>query len=379
MLVKLLDGSYVEVEKVNSKSVAEVLDIYWSQVKIVKFRYKDEDEKEEKEIDCAIISEKPVIYFTKHQTHRFKNMTNNLPIDCVNEDIINWYIHIHKKNNNNSWSNPHPIVVDYIISNITNLSKGKSLNFYGNPSDTIVDIILERLDDYIHNINIDLINWYEISRNPNPRIISRLIKDFPDKIDNMSFILHDNDEAIDFVLEQLKNRRDFSFLKLYKHPKILTGLIKELDLQYKSMGLSQSFVFPPLLLENPHPIVVEWLFKHIDLIEKDQDQLGFLKNFCQNSNDMAVEWMLSNPSSRIKFPHFFANSNKMAIEYIKLEKQQKLQYDPKIWQFIAKNSNPDMVIYAWHIFESHVDDATIYIPEIEKILGYTNQVNVVYS
>lgn len=406
MIIKLLNGELLpidthkddNIESIKNR-IANALGLYWSQVEVIEFKNDNQDEDEKIYDLCAIISDQPTIQFTNDQTQKLNHVKYNKQWKhYINEDILKRHLQL---NNLNILSNPHPIIVNHALQLLFNRNKeNKREEIYSNPSDVIVDFILERLDQWM----TFSFNWSKLSENSNPRLIQRLIKDFPGLIKRNSFSLLDNNEAVEFVwncdndrydryeydltissildnresskaaefqIEYSKRNQQFKYKLLdmaqeSKHHQLIEWVLKELDI-------------PNKLLSNPHPIAVKWTLDHLPLVIKESNDKKIGLNYLsQNSNQDVVEWLF-NHSTYIQFPYFFANSNEMAISYIKEKiNREEIKYDKNNWKYILKNSNPDMFLFAWHKWHMFEEDICTHIHDVEKILGTTN-VNIKYN
>lgn len=412
MIVKLLNGDLIQVNTCDpdtlKRTVADNLGVYWSQVCIV-CDAPNEDHQEK--FVLVMILEKPVITFTKHHTsilnkiHK-KDWMYHQSYDWsnfVNPDIIKHYLqHMESMTN---WSNPHPLVVEYILKTqpkVTRLSR-----FFANPAEPIVDRILDYLQETKDQPYFT--DWSKLSMNPNPRIIQTLIEHFPTRINTNYFGSLNNDHAVHFAwhnmlstsankdifwysvannklndvsiqyqLECLSERvpehleHMMRIAPSHSHPKIVKWFVDELDKQFKSLQMSQVVDVPVAFIANPNSIAVNWLFEHLSLIEQDQ---RYLRYFCSNAHDRVVQWLLDDPH-RIKLPEFLCNPNPLAIEYIK---QSRPLYNQTYWESILKNSNVDLLVWAWHEWFAFTEDLEHLIIDIEHRLALTDKICVQYQ
>lgn len=405
MIVKLLNGELIHLDThdmlIARKTVADMLDVYWSQVRMVK----DLNEDHNSEYVFVMILDKPVITFSKYQLTILKDWTHN---SCdwstfVNPDIIQRYMQCIARLTN--WANPHPIVVDYILKNHPKISR--SSRFFANPAEPIVDRILEYLEETKNQP--DSADWSKLSMNPNPRIIETMIDNFPRLINTNHFGLHNNDKAVDFawanmmsttakkhtflysVANNKQNDRSIQYqldcvserMPLHvehmmrvapghSHPRILEWLVAELDEQFQNLQMSQSLDIPVTFISNPNPVAVDWLFAHFSLIENDQ---RYLKYFCRNAHDKVVNWFLDHPD-RIKLSEFLCNPNPLAVEYIK---QSRPLYNKTYWELILKNPNVDLFVWAWHEWFAFTEDMGYLMIEVEQCLAHSDKVSIEYA
>lgn len=395
--VKCLNGDLIELDNIENveNKLAKLWSVYHSQIHLLPT--------EENEFDFLVMVHPDPVITLKSTDSAYQYHYHYLfARECTNESIIRHFLlfpqHLP------ILSNPHPIVVEFIINNKIFDNHHTYHNYrwvFANPSDAIVDIILS----YLHLQNIP---WDMVCSNSNPRVIETMLKYFRDHIRNEQFGLLDDDRAVQWVWDhQTEFDKRYNNIVMsntvnelavsitysewtaewktkkvvpaafgkYKHPKILDTYIDNIQRQLKQLSLSSSMDFDTEFLRNE--AAGEWIRENIDvLLSKTFNRDTFLKKLSKNKSSFVVQWFLDDPF-RIRMPSFLANPHPAAVEFCKSYLVRHSIKPGKEIECLLENTNPDLFIFAWHHFPVLHDEVQTW--DVERVLAMSDRVVVEYK
>lgn len=409
-----LEGSYSSLEAM-AQDVATTLGIYHSQVVLSEWEEENKDQNEDQPTPyICYLRPKPVVRLPSKQGFH----TNiNWLATATNECILRHYLDIPNVNTGPILANPHPIVVEHILSTgMTSDIRALCYRYFyvfSNPADSVVDHLLQVLETVQDRYAL---SWGPLSSNRNKRIVDYLLEHHPDRIRTSQFGELPHDNAVQFtwdkesglalsrgitfsVLENTESDLAITYqMKIGKRPesslysklmqqagsssnvRLLTWFLAELEKQRMSVGLSGQFFLPSFLFANSSDLAVGYILANMHLVvclaissHSDSD----FKYLSKNSHPLIVEWLFEDPEDRVKFPHILSNSHPRAIEYCKkhitaADIRERFPYRREL----MSNPNLDLVLYVLHTFPEEMENV---MHDVETRLAESNEVDVVYN
>ena len=296
----------------------------------------------------------------------------SLPLDII--DIISSYIVDYDYEpiipvcwSSFSW-NRHPIVIDYIIKMRPPENEINWIGILDNPSikkselfllynkmDFLKSILNSnewyyiRYENEIKNIfnYLELkVNWDELCLTGNN---VELLKMYPEKINWTLLSANNNDEVVDFLLEN-KSNIDYKQLSINKNNKVVKLLFENKDMvDLTNIALNEnSKVFPIFIEYHFQTYYNQYIIDYGKLSHYGNDNvIKFLhtinkihwRSLCLNINsNYAIELLKLNPQN-IFWSFLCMNTNSKIIDILEL-------YSYNIdWSILSENNNTDVVLF----------------------------------
>jgi hypothetical protein len=221
-----------------------------------------------------------------------------------------------------------------------------------------------KLKDFIE---IDYLNWFELSKNPHPAAIELLMKN-KELVDWRRFCINPSDEAIEY-LKKNPDKIYFDYLCINSNPAIME-LLKGNESKINWSALSANSGAIELLKANQNKINCSNLAANPAIFELKDGQMELLewipkiarKSRLLSSNPNAVDYLIKNDPENIDYYYFSSNPNAVAhlkanpnkinfgglainpnSEAIKLFKEcyKKGLFSNFTLNHLCKNNNPD--------------------------------------
>jgi hypothetical protein len=218
-------------------------------------------------------------------------------------------------------------VVDHLVNKRTDLIEWNDLS--SNPNDIAVDFLLK---------NVDQIEYSSLSRNTNDRAISHLLKDgqiWTDIYENC------NDVIVDHILKTINiNYVDYDLLRKNSNDRIVQYLIQNPE---KIMWRSFS--------RNNNDIAVDYILKNIEL--------AVIPSLIINTNIKITQFLINNPNL-IHAPLFIRRSDDLAVDYIFKHFADKINTSPLVGIYFNTNVNDRVLEYLMKNPRIIVDRTIVY-------------------
>lgn len=300
-------------------------------------------------------------------------------------------------------SNPHPLIVEYLVTNFLgkelDIPLGIHMYLVRNPSDEIVNH-----PQFVHKIltspnKITLINDLTANTNPTARkILVDFLTQFPDTVMWYRLCGIPDDGVITYLLSVAAPEKLLATFEFLRNPcRVATQYamqninriapanrfffyvkcLQSTDADMTRYAIESKGVSQPVahLLDNPSDVAVDLIISSLTITFKPTREQ--VRTLASNPSHRMLEYLLYNPSMNhlIDSPEFLCSPHQLSVHRIRRCLQCLRRTDwRRIVDILPCITNPDII---WHILKQEEQRIRSYIPHLIMLISRVEDIQVI--